>query len=81
MILFIPFSLFIKHVTAVKLFYYECIMILLLLRYYAGFTFYSIHNYDNLFCIIENYAEICGNALKLIKSYVSHRTQRVIYLM
>ena len=32
--------------------------------------------HDNLFCIIEKYVEICGNALKLIKSYFSNRTQR-----
>ena len=33
--------------------------------------------YDNLFCIREKYVGICGNALKLIKSYFSNRTQRV----
>ena len=26
-------------------------------------------DYDNLFCILEKYVGICGNALKLIKSY------------
>ena len=34
-------------------------------------------DHDNLFCIIEKYVGICGNALKLIKSYISNRTQRV----
>ena len=32
---------------------------------------------DNLFCILEKYVGIRGNALKLIKSYYSNRTQRV----
>ena len=32
---------------------------------------------DNLFCILEKYVGICDNALKLIKSYFSNRTQRV----
>ena len=31
----------------------------------------------NLFCILEKYVGICGNALKLIKSYFSNRTLRV----
>ena len=30
-----------------------------------------------LFCILEKYVGICGNALILIKSYFSNRTQRV----
>ena len=34
-------------------------------------------NHDNLFCILEKYVGICGNALKLIKSHFSNRTQRV----
>ena len=34
-------------------------------------------DHDNLFCILEKYVRICGNALKLIKSYFSNRTQRV----
>ena len=29
------------------------------------------------FCILEKYVGICGNALRLIKSYFSNRTQRV----
>ena len=33
-------------------------------------------DHDNLFCILE-YVGICGNALKLIKSYFSNRNQRV----
>ena len=33
--------------------------------------------YDNLFFILEKYVGICGNALKLIKSYFSNRTQHV----
>ena len=31
----------------------------------------------NLFCIQEKYVGMCGNALKLIKSYFSNRTQHV----
>ena len=34
-------------------------------------------DHDKLFCIIEKYVGICGNALKLIKSYFSNRTRRV----
>ena len=34
-------------------------------------------DHDNLFCILEKYVGICSNALKLIKSYFSNRTQRV----
>ena len=34
-------------------------------------------DHDNLFCILEKYVGVCGNALKLIKSYFSNRTQRV----
>ena len=33
--------------------------------------------HDNLFCILEKYVSIRGNALKLIKLYFSNRTQRV----
>ena len=32
-------------------------------------------DHDNLFCILNQYVGICGNALKLIKSYFSNRTQ------
>ena len=34
-------------------------------------------DHNNLFCNLEKYLGICGNALKLIKSYFSNRTQRV----
>ena len=34
-------------------------------------------DHDNLFCILEKYVGISGNALKLIKSYFSNHTQRV----
>ena len=34
-------------------------------------------DHDNLFCILEKYVGICGNALKLTKSYFSNRTPRV----
>ena len=39
-------------------------------------AFDTIDHY-NLFCILENYVGIWGNALKLIKSYFYNRTQRV----
>ena len=32
---------------------------------------------DNLFCILQKYVGICSNALHLITSYFSNRTQRV----
>ena len=38
---------------------------------------FNFIDHDNLFCILEKYVGICGNALKLIKSYFSNRTQRV----
>ena len=34
-------------------------------------------DHDNLFCILEKYVGICGNVLKLIRSYFPIRTQRV----
>ena len=34
-------------------------------------------DHDNLFCILEKNVKVCGNPLKLIKSYFSNRTQRV----
>ena len=34
-------------------------------------------DHDNLFCILEKYVGIYGNALKQIKLYFSNRTQRV----
>ena len=39
---------------------------------------FDIIDHDNLFSILEKYVGICGNALKLIKSYFSNRTQRVL---
>ena len=47
---------------------------LVLLDLSAGF---DTIDHDNLFCILKKYVGICGNALKLIKSYFSNRTQRV----
>ena len=47
---------------------------LVLLDLFAAF---DTIDHDNLFCILEKYFGICGNALKLIKSYFSNRTQRV----
>ena len=38
---------------------------------------FDIIDHDNPFCIFEKYLGILGNALKLIKSYFSNRTQRV----
>ena len=38
--------------------------------------YYYYHHY-NLFCILEKYVRICGNALKLIKSYFYYYSQRV----
>ena len=40
-------------------------------------AFDSIDHDNLLFCILEKYVGICGNALKRIKSYFSNRTQRV----
>ena len=48
----------------------------LLVLLYLSAAFDTI-DHDNLFCILEKYVGICGNALKLIKSYFSNRTQRV----
>ena len=47
---------------------------LVLLDLYVAF---DTIDHDNLLCIQEKYVGICGNALKLIKSYFSNRTQRV----
>ena len=86
MILLIIFSLLIKWVTAYKtalLRVYNDIVttigrgngaMLVLLDLSAAF---DTIDHDNLFCILEKYVGICGNALKLIKSYFSNRTQRV----
>ena len=43
---------------------------LVLLYLFAAFD--AIYH-DNLFCILEKYVRICGNALKLIMSYFSNR--------
>ena len=40
-------------------------------------TAFDTIEHDNLFCIHETYGGIRGNALKLIKSSFSNRTQRV----
>ena len=60
------------------------ILLLLLVGVMVQCLFYLIYlllfdtiDHDNLFCILEKYVGICGNALKLIKSYISSRTQRV----
>ena len=34
-------------------------------------------DHDNIFCILEKSIGICGNAIKLIKSFFSNNTQRV----
>ena len=34
-------------------------------------------DHDNIFCILEKYVGIFGNALKIIGSYFSNRIQRV----
>ena len=47
---------------------------LVLLDLFAAF---DTIDHDNLFCILEKYVGICGNALKQNKSYFSNRTQRV----
>ena len=33
-------------------------------------TTFDTFDHYNLFCILEKYVRICGNALKLIKSYL-----------
>ena len=64
----------------------ECIMILLLplVEVMVLCLFYLIYRHLLIqlimiifFCILEKYVGICGNALKLIQSYFSNRTQRV----
>ena len=47
------------------------------LMHFQNFSKLVSIDHDNLFCILEKYVGICGNALKLIKSYFSNRTQRV----
>ena len=48
---------------------------MLVLNYLSAVFDTIAHN--NLFCILEKYAGICGNALKLIRSYFSNRAQCV----
>ena len=86
MILLIIFSLLIKtgHIceTALLRVYNDIVTtigrgngaMLVLLDLSAAF---DTTNHDYLFCILEKYVGICGNALKLIKSYFSNRTQCV----
>ena len=38
-------------------------------------------DHDNLFCILVKYVGICGNALKLIKSYFSNLCAILMYHM
>ena len=61
------------------------LLLLLLAEVMVQCLFYLIYlplltpciDHDNLFFILEKYVGIRGNALKLIKSYFSNRTQRV----
>ena len=48
----------------------QCLFYLILDLYDAFDTI----DHDNLFCILEKYVGISGNALKLIKSYFSNLT-------
>ena len=48
----------------------------MLVLLYLSAAFDTI-DHDNQFFILEKYVGICGDALKLIKSYFSNRTQRV----
>ena len=57
------------------------ILLLLLVEVMVLCLFYLIYRQLLIqlimICILEKYVGICGNALKLIKSYFSNRTQRV----
>ena len=60
------------------------ILLLLLVEVMVLCLFYLIYRQlliqlimITFFCILEKYVGICGNAIKLIKSYFSNRTQRV----
>ena len=48
----------------------------MLVLLYLSAAFDTI-DHDHLFCILEKYVKICGNALKLFKSYFSNNTQCV----
>ena len=48
----------------------------MLVLFYLSAAFDTI-DHDNQFCILEKYVVICGNTLKLIKSYFPNRTQCV----
>ena len=57
------------------------ILLLLLVEVMVQCLFYLIYrqlDHGNRFCLLEKYVGICGNALKLIKSCFSNRTQRVL---
>ena len=49
---------------------------MLILLHFLSAAFDTI-DHDNIFCILGKYVGLCGNALKLIKSQFSNRTQRV----
>ena len=53
------------------------IEVMVLCLFYFISTAFDTIDHDILYCILEKYVGICGNALKLIKSYFSNRTQRV----
>ena len=48
---------------------------MVLCLFYLIYQAFDTIDHDNLFCILEKYVGIRGNALKLIKSYFSNRTQ------
>ena len=58
-----------------KLLYHDCIMILV--EVMVPYLFYLLL-LTPLFCILEQYIGTCGNALNLVKSYFSNRTQRIL---
>ena len=66
--------------------YIIMILLLLMVGVMVQCLFYLIYlllltsliiDHYNLFCILKKYVGMCGNALKLIKSYFSNPTQRV----
>ena len=87
MTLLMVFSLLTKQVIVAKLLFYVYIMIffttigkgngsnLILLDLSAAF---DTIDHEILFEFLEKYVGITGNALQLIKSYFSDRTQRVV---